>query len=565
MTLRPVESDAETVQARDGTRRRLRRWSARRPFMGMLLLPTWGSHGARYERFAGELALHGVHIEALDLLGHGESDGPRGAPAWEVLLDDVEDRLAAIRRQLVDRPVVLYGHGLGGLVAVAYLQSGRPAPDAAVLVAPSLTLRQGILPDGVRMPWQRVPDHVPVIDDVDGLAKDPELQTSWQTDPLVVREYAVAFLRTVAEVQSRVVAGFDSLTLPMWIDRSGLDPIAPEPRPVLPARPTSADHRGGFASGHDSPNDEGWLTRARDLDAWFELMASRHWSSPLEGLESTPRSQRYHRMSRAEATAEFAAYVDDQPQRIARLREIVRRRGGPAPDCDPDVLDRFGAWLLEAIEWGARDERPPEWAQRPAGHEISAESAALVDGVAAHLAACLLGDAPEVGWRLCTQRIDAYYQRPLLQPLHLLAETIVARILIGARAYPPRPAPLGEWLAAWRQGLASIRTQGPVDDDPFPLDEIAVDGVDPADYGGRFNATIWIPEGAEAVLGEGRFEELPRRLARLKGVLDLVHEDREVFLVRVEDGEDLDELRRRVVGVVGRMRKAAERGADTRT
>ena len=73
--------------------------------MGMLLLPTWGSHGARYERFAGKVALHGVDIEALDLVGHGGSDGQRGAPSWDVLLDDVEDRLDAIRRRFVDRPV----------------------------------------------------------------------------------------------------------------------------------------------------------------------------------------------------------------------------------------------------------------------------------------------------------------------------------------------------------------------------------------------------------------------------------------------------------------------------
>jgi alpha-beta hydrolase superfamily lysophospholipase len=132
MTLRPIESEAEAVDARDGTRRRLRRWPARRPFMGMLLLPTWGSHGARYERFAGEVALHGVHIEALDLVGQSESDGPRGVPAWEVLRDDVEDRLVAIRRQLVDRPVALYGHGLGGLVGSRVTRDAFVAPGGGV-------------------------------------------------------------------------------------------------------------------------------------------------------------------------------------------------------------------------------------------------------------------------------------------------------------------------------------------------------------------------------------------------------------------------------------------------
>jgi alpha-beta hydrolase superfamily lysophospholipase len=562
MTLRPVESEADAIVARDGTRRRLRRWPARRPFMGMLLLPTWGSHGARYERFAGEVALRGVHIDALDLVGHGESDGTRGAPAWEVLLDDVEDRLVAIRRELVDRPVALYGHGLGGLVALDYLAGDRPAPDVALLVAPSLTLRKGILPGGFRLPWHREPGAVPLIDDLGQLAKDPDLQASWRTDPLVVREYPVPFLRAVTDVQSRVVAGFERLAMPMWIERSGLDPFAPEPRPVLPPRGTSPDRWETFASGHDSPNDEGWHKRARDLAGWLERVASRHWPSTLATVESDRSLERYRQMSRTEATAAFDAYLAEQPERIARLEAIVQRRRGPAMDCDPEALDRLGAWLLEALEWSAPDERPPGWVQRRAGHEISAESAALVEGVAAHMAACLLSLVPEVEWRLCTDRIDHYYHLPLLEPLHLLPETMSAGVLIGAQSDPPRAELLGRRMVAWREQLAKPRAKGPVADDALPLDEIAVDPVDPAEYDGRFNATIWIPEGAEAVLGEEQFEELSRRLARLKGVVDLVHEDREVFLVRVVDRQDLDALRQRVIGVVRRLRDAAERDAE---
>ena len=59
------------------------------------------------------------------------------------------------------------------------------------------------------------------------------------------------------------------------------------------------------------------------------------------------------------------------------------------------------------------------------------------------------------------------------------------------------------------------------------------------------------------MLGERLFEELPTRLARLKGIEDLVHEDREVMLIRVAADADLDQIRTRVVGVVRRMKAAA--------
>jgi hypothetical protein len=331
---------------------------------------------------------------------------------------------------------------------------------------------------------------------------------------------------------------------------------------VLPSRGTSPDRWETFASGHDSPNDKGWHERARDFAAWLERVASRHWPSTLATVDSNRSLERHRQMSRGEATAAFDAYVAEQPELIARLEGIVQRRGGPALDCDPEALDRLGAWVLDALEWSALGERPPDWVQRQAGHEISAESAAIVEGVTAHLAACLRTLEPEVEWRLCTEKIDAYYHLALLQPIHLLPGTVSGGILIGAQSDPPRAEPLGRRLVAWREQLAQLREIGQADDDALPLDEIGVDPVDPAHYGGRFNATIWIPEGAEAVLGEERFEELPRRLAGLKGVMDLVHEDREVFLFRVDDGQDLDELRRRVVRLVRRLREAAEREAD---
>ena len=109
---------------------------------------------------------------------------------------------------------------------------------------------------------------------------------------------------------------------------------------------------------------------------------------------------------------------------------------------------------------------------------------------------------------------------------------------------------------SWRSNLDAYRARGFVEepDDFLPLDEIGVDEYGPHP---RFNAQIWIPEGAEIALGEARFAELVDRFARLKGVEEVVHEDREVFLVRLAPGEDRDALKARVVGVVRRMKEAA--------
>jgi hypothetical protein len=258
--------------------------------------------------------------------------------------------------------------------------------------------------------------------------------------------------------------------------------------------------------------------------------------------------------------AAFEFYVASESDRLQQFDELVARLGGPTLACDRESMDRFGAWLLDALEWGEDQDRAPKWFRSQGiGHEVSADSLYLIEGLGTRFAACLREHAPELEWRLCTTTLHSLecYQRPVLEPIHLAPPIPASAALYKAR--DEVPGRQRQWLRgawdAWQSTLAAARAGGFVKqpDDFLPLEEIA---IDPYDHE-RFNAQIWIPEGAEAALGEARFAELSVRLARLKGIEDLVHEDREVFLIRVAPDQDLDALRSRVVGVVGRMKDAA--------
>jgi hypothetical protein len=86
------------------------------------------------------------------------------------------------------------------------------------------------------------------------------------------------------------------------------------------------------------------------------------------------------------------------------------------------------------------------------------------------------------------------------------------------------------------------------------IDEI---GVDPVDGDRDWNAQIWIPEYAEPILGGEIFESLEARLGAIPGIERLVWEDREVFLARVANGTDLEDVRQHVVDAVrGAIRDA---------
>jgi acylglycerol lipase len=561
MALSEVESVEGTFAARDGTMRRYLRWPARSPFMGLLLLHTFGSHAGRYGRVAGDIALSGVTIEAFDMAGHGTAAQERGnAPSWSILLDDVEDRLAALRADLPALPVGIYGHGLGGLIAADYLESERPQPDLALLMSPSLTFAAPIPSWRLALRRRFGSGGIRLVPDASALAIDEALVEDWRRDPLVVWEFAPAFIEMAQGAAKRVAAGLERIDLPLLILHGGEDPIAPARGWFDLRRPGDIDRPMSIISGlrHDVPNDRGWRERSSWHRSFMRGAGERHWP----GTTPDPaQPHRYEKMPRARAVAEFEAYVAGEDERLRTFDEIVARRGGPSPGCDRESMDRFGAWLVDALEWGEPPSNPPKWVPRAGtGHELSADSIALIDGLATRIASCFRAAAPQLEWRLCTTKIDAYYHRPILEPLHLCPPIPATKVFSVAREDAPDRHWLGKIWDAWERNLEAVRARGFVDipDDPLPLDEIVVDEYEHP----RFNAQIWIPEGAEAVLGESRFVELPARLARLKGVEELVHEDREVFLIRAAPDRDLDSVRTGVVGVVRRMKQAAAAEAE---
>ncbi|MFY7962810.1 MAG: alpha/beta hydrolase [Elsteraceae bacterium] len=80
----------------------------------LLLHGAYSNAGVWAENFLPYLASRGFTAHALSFRGHGASDGDR--EAWRFGLDDfVADARAALK--LIDRPTILVGHSLGGLVA----------------------------------------------------------------------------------------------------------------------------------------------------------------------------------------------------------------------------------------------------------------------------------------------------------------------------------------------------------------------------------------------------------------------------------------------------------------
>src|SRR5829696_5169695 len=137
-------------KAADGTDLLVRAWpgidgavtgaaEAGTPWASVVLVHGLGEHSGRYEHVGDQLTAAGIEVSAYDHRGMGGSGGRRGdVERWSLYHDDLAERLAEIRMSAGGRPVAIYAHSLGGLIAAGYLLTSRPRPDVAVLSSPAL-------------------------------------------------------------------------------------------------------------------------------------------------------------------------------------------------------------------------------------------------------------------------------------------------------------------------------------------------------------------------------------------------------------------------------------------
>lgn len=224
-------------RARDGLDLRTYRW----PALGtarahLLLVHGIAEHAGRYQHVGSRLARAGITTQAFDLRGFGRSGGQRAyVDRWSQYHDDVEDQLAGVRSEAGGPPVVLYGHSMGGLIALGYVLADprRPQPDLLVLSAPAIDaivpLWKRRLADllAVAAPRFAVANTFPA----GALSSDAAVETAYLADPLAVHRttarLGVALFREQDRVK-KVLARGGALPVTTYVLHGADDPLVPE-------------------------------------------------------------------------------------------------------------------------------------------------------------------------------------------------------------------------------------------------------------------------------------------------------------------------------------------------
>jgi alpha-beta hydrolase superfamily lysophospholipase len=266
------------VRTRDGLDLRTYEWpAAGTPRAHLLLVHGIAEHAGRYQHVATQLARAGFTTHAYDQRGFGASGGHRAyIDRWSQYHDDLEDRLAEVRSAADGLPVVLYGHSMGGLIALGYVVADPPRglPDLLVLSAPAIEAAVPIwkrrLADvlGGMVPRFAIANTFPK----GALSSDPAVEVAYLADPLAVHRTTTRLGVSLFREQDRVrgaLAGRAPLPVTTYVLHGAADPIVPEAASRSLEGRANVTRRVYEGLHHETHNEPSGPTVIADTIAWI--------------------------------------------------------------------------------------------------------------------------------------------------------------------------------------------------------------------------------------------------------------------------------------------------------
>jgi acylglycerol lipase len=253
-------------------------WPVETPVGVVVVVHGLHEHGGRYRHVAERLGRAGYAVYAVDHPGHGRSPGVRGnIGSMAATVDGVGRLVRLAGERHPGTPLFVYGHSLGGLIALQYLTG---APDSrirgAVISAPALdTSAAGGVQRRVAPVLSRLMPNLGVLSlDADTISRDPAVVADYRADPLNSTSKVRA--RTGAEMMLTTAAmpqRLRSLTLPLFVLHGGADRLVPTvASELIPAHAASPDvtrkvYDGLYHEPHNEPEKEQVLD---DVVAWLD-------------------------------------------------------------------------------------------------------------------------------------------------------------------------------------------------------------------------------------------------------------------------------------------------------
>lgn len=212
----------------DGTVLFTRTWPHPDPIATVLLVHGVSEHTGRWDHVAEYLVDEGFEVFGYDQRAHGESgDGILDVEDFTLFIDDVADMITAIRT--AGRPLILYGHSMGGLVSVLHAVSAHAQPDLMILSAPALVAD---VPAPLRLAAKVLGRFAPKLAMATAvekahLSRDPDVGEAYVSDPLVYLKGTTRFGRLLFAAMDRARESVSRITTRTLVVHGADDELVP--------------------------------------------------------------------------------------------------------------------------------------------------------------------------------------------------------------------------------------------------------------------------------------------------------------------------------------------------
>lgn len=178
-----VKSTKE-VKSKDGLALYTVSWKIPSPILNVCLVHGLGEHCERYDHVARFYNSLGANTYALDLRGHGQSEGARGCgPDLDAFLDDVDALITQMKSDSPGLPWIFHVHSMGGNIGLNHVLRRQSDCSAIVATSPWITIEN--------TPSKGLVFMANLINKFGGFTQSSEIDASYvSTDKVEVEKYA---------------------------------------------------------------------------------------------------------------------------------------------------------------------------------------------------------------------------------------------------------------------------------------------------------------------------------------------------------------------------------------
>ena len=265
-----------------GLRLHYRTWEPPDAHAAIVLVHGLGEHSARYAEFGERMAGFGIATFAMDLRGHGLSEGRRGhVPSFDIFLQELD----RFRREVeglanVSVPLFLLGHSLGGLIALRYQEEYSSRFRGAIILSPWLATAMTV-PRWKANAAQALAKLLPALPlhtrlDARHISRDTDVVEAYVSDPLVHDRVTPRFFSEVSMAMGLALQRSDRIREPLLFLAAGDDRLVDTEKSLRFARSLTVQdltvrvYEGHY---HELLNELDRATIHREIRDWIAARA----------------------------------------------------------------------------------------------------------------------------------------------------------------------------------------------------------------------------------------------------------------------------------------------------